>query len=480
MGAFNNLSIRSKITGIILLANVIGLGVAFILVVEQEKTTIGDNLIQWGEMLAGVVGQTHAVNLSFFEYELAEEDMARLREEEKVIEAWIWDADGTIFTGFPSEEVELPKPDPEKPISTFREDGEIDYVEVFANFQYVVDYDESPESLAQGLVCLRFSEERFQEALGDYYRRLGLVMLVVVVISIAFAFMLGRLVSGPILQLADVARRISRHGDYSIRVKKIGRDEIATLCDVFNEMLRQIQRRQLELERSNRELDHFAYVTSHDLKAPLRAISTLSAWIEEDLKDKVSGETAEQLELMRGRVKRMEQLIDGILEYSRVDRMDSDLEEVNSGALIGEVVEMLGLPESVKVEVLGEMPTFVTKRVRLQQVLANLVSNAVKYNGQKEPRVRISVRPTGHFYEFSVSDNGPGIAPAYHEKIFMIFQTLHSRDEVESTGVGLALVKKIVEGEGGTVSLESAEGMGCTFRFTWPKGNGAVAEEKSG
>jgi len=475
MGAFNNLSIRSKITGIILLANVIGLGVAFTLVVQQERETIRENVIQYGEMLARVVGQTQAVSLSFDDLEMAEEDTARLGEEEQVIEAYVWNAEKQYFTGFQDKEAGLPYPDLENQVSSFVEKDGLNYVEVFAKFNYRIDVDEN----AEGVVCLRFGEERLQEALGAYYRRLGLVMLVVVAISILFAFMLGRLVSGPILQLADVARRISRHGDYSIRVRKIGRDEIATLCDVFNDMLRQIQRRQLELERSNRELDHFAYVTSHDLKAPLRAISTLSAWIEEDLREKVSGETAEQLELMRGRVKRMEQLIDGILEYSRVDRMDADLEQVNSRKLVDEVVEMLGLPDTVKMDVQGEMPTFVTKRVRLQQVLANLVSNAVKYNEKSDPRVQISVRSAGKYYEFAVSDNGPGIAAAYHEKIFMIFQTLQSRDEVESTGVGLALVKKIVEGEGGSVRLESAEGMGSTFRFTWPKGNGGVdlAEE---
>ena len=470
MGIFKNLSIRSKITGIILLSNVIGLGVAFTLMIQQEQEMIRKNVMQYAEMYARVVAQTHAINLSFGAIDLAEEDMARLREEDKVLEAYIWDAQGVLFTGY--QIGELPQPDKDNPVNAFHEAGGIEYVEVFVTFKYFADSDDN----AEGLACLRFGEERLQEALLEYYSRLGLVMILVVVISVIFAFMLGRLVSGPILQLADVARRISRHGDYSIRVKKIGRDEIATLCDVFNDMLRQIQRRQLELERSNRELDHFAYVTSHDLKAPLRAISTLSAWIEEDLRDKVSGETAEQLDLMRGRVKRMEQLIDGILEYSRVDRMDADLERVNVRKLLDEVVEMLGPPDNVRVEVQGELPTFVTKRVRLQQVLANLLSNAVKYNHRQEPRVQISVRSVGNYYEFAVSDNGPGIATAYHEKIFMIFQTLQSRDEVESTGVGLALVKKIVEGEGGTVTLESAEDMGSTFRFTWPKNDGGGAE----
>ncbi len=224
-----------------------------------------------------------------------------------------------------------------------------------------------------------------------------------------------------------------------------------------------------ELERSNHELGQFAYVTSHDLKAPLRAIANLSEWIEEDLEECLTDDTRKQMKLMRGRVHRMEALIEGILEYSRVGRVSVDVGEVDVGELLTETVENLAPPESFNIEIDPDMPVLHAARVRLSQVFANLISNAIKYRTKDDGHVRVSVKDQGDFYQFSVADDGPGIAEEYHEKVFQIFQTLQARDTFESTGVGLTLVKKIVEEQGGSIELESSEGKGSTFRFTWPK-----------
>jgi len=222
------------------------------------------------------------------------------------------------------------------------------------------------------------------------------------------------------------------------------------------------------LERSNRELDQFAYVTSHDLKAPLRGIANLAQWVEEDLPTEVPGEVKEHLDLLKGRVHRMEGLIDGILQYSRAGRVRGDTETVDLGALVRDVVELLDPPETVTVEVAEGLPTLDAERLPLQQVFLNLISNAVKYLGRPDGRIRVESRKINGLHEFSVADNGPGIAPEYHERIFGIFQTLEARDRVEGTGIGLSLVKKIVENRGGRVWVESEEGAGATFRFTWP------------
>jgi PAS domain S-box-containing protein len=221
------------------------------------------------------------------------------------------------------------------------------------------------------------------------------------------------------------------------------------------------------LEASNRELDQFAYVASHDLKAPLRGIANLSQWIEDDLGDAVPAETREHLELMRGRVHRMEGLIDGVLQYSRAGRVRDKPEPVEVGALLDEVLDLLAPPESVVVEV-GPMPTLVAERLPLQQVFMNLVGNAVKYTRRPDARVEVTAEERGPFQEFAVRDNGPGIAPEYHDRIFGIFQTLAARDKVEGTGIGLSLVRKLVESRGGRVWVESAEGEGAAFRFLWP------------
>jgi len=222
------------------------------------------------------------------------------------------------------------------------------------------------------------------------------------------------------------------------------------------------------LERSNQELDQFAYVASHDLKAPLRAIANLSEWIEEDLADQLTGESREHMNLMRKRVHRMGALIDGILQYSRAGRIQK-VETVNVSALLSEVIELLAPPPDVLMVVEPGMPTFKTERVPLEQVFINLISNAIKYTQGADARIQVSVREVGKYYEFAIADNGSGIAPEYHKKIWSIFQRLEARDKVEGTGVGLSIVKKIVESRGGQVWLESEVGAGATFYFRWPK-----------
>ena len=223
------------------------------------------------------------------------------------------------------------------------------------------------------------------------------------------------------------------------------------------------------LKRTNEELDHFAYITSHDLRAPLRGIAHLSRWIEEDMGDRFTPEAHQQMELLRGRVHRMEAMIDGILEYSRVGRQKAAAEPVDVARLLAEVVDLLDPPEQIRVEIQPGMPVVEAHKLRLQQVFMNLLGNAIKYHDKPAGRIVVTCRDAGELYEFAVTDDGPGIEPQYHEKIFVIFQTLQPRDKVEGTGVGLSLVKKIVEGEGGTVTLESEPGKGSTFRFTWPR-----------
>ncbi|HEX6039354.1 ATP-binding protein [Longimicrobium sp.] len=220
------------------------------------------------------------------------------------------------------------------------------------------------------------------------------------------------------------------------------------------------------LETSNRELDQFAYVASHDLKAPLRGIANLSQWIEDDLADRFTDDTREQMRLLRGRVHRMEGLIDGILQYSRAGRTQDPPQRIDTDALAHEIVDLLAPPAEAEVVVEPGLPVLVTERLPLQQVLMNLVSNGLKYGGDR-PRVHVSAARAGDEWTFTVRDNGPGIAPEYHERIFAIFQTLQARDTVESTGIGLSIVKKMVESRGGRVWVESAPGRGAAFHFTW-------------
>lgn len=177
----------------------------------------------------------------------------------------------------------------------------------------------------------------------------------------------------------------------------------------------------------------------------------------------------EYLLMMRVRVHRMENLINGILALARVDRNSYVQEVVDVRQLLTEVTDMASAPNGFTINIGPGMPEIYTERVHLHQVFLNLISNAIKYHDREDGHIDITCQEAENFYTFSVSDDGPGIAPEYHERIFVIFQTLQERDAVESTGVGLAIVKKIVERHGGNIWVASSPGQGATFSFTWPK-----------
>jgi signal transduction histidine kinase len=242
----------------------------------------------------------------------------------------------------------------------------------------------------------------------------------------------------------------------------------------FNaELERRVVERTAELEYSFKELDQFTHVVSHDLKAPLRAVSYLASWIVEDAAATLPDASREHLAKLQSRVKWMEKLLDDLLAYARIGRQGDDRREpVDTGLLIAEMIDLLSPPPGFTITVQENMPILRTHRVLLELVFRNLIENAIKYHDRADGRVAISIRALEGWVEFCVSDDGPGVDEIFHQRIFQIFQTLQPRDKGGGTGVGLAIVKKAVESQGGNIWLRSAKGEGATFCFTWPKGMG--------
>ena len=245
---------------------------------------------------------------------------------------------------------------------------------------------------------------------------------------------------------------------------------------------REAELRQTELiekvDSINKELKDFASIVSHDLKAPLRGIKSLATWILDDCSDKLGEQGNEQMHLLLGRVERMYNLIDGVLQYSIVGRTEEQPIQVNMAKFIPEIVDMVVPPEHIKVTVENNMPVIEGEETQVMQLLQNLLSNAIKYNDKPEGWIRVGCVEEDGWWKFSVSDNGPGIEEKHFERIFKMFHALSVTEEFEGTGVGLTVAKKIVELHGGKIWVESKVKEGSTFFFTWPKKEMGVKDAK--
>lgn len=318
------------------------------------------------------------------------------------------------------------------------------------------------------------AEERRADAASDA----ALMNVIGSVIVVALLLLLAATIRSDILVITEQNGRLAalgkELGDRRDRLEAMTQtlakqnDQLAERNTALAGAMRERAHAMLSLERRNRDLDQFAYVTSHDLKAPLRAISNLAGWIEEDLGEAAPAPVREHVTLLKQRTERMNTLIEGVLAYSRAGRSATS-DAVSLAGVVEEVRNLLGL-EGGAVVTLGEDLRLQTDRTQLQQVLQNLTSNARKHAPEATKPIEISWGPSEDegFVEIAVRDHGPGIDPRFHEKIFEIFQTLNARDKVESTGIGLAIVKKIVQGQGGRVGVESEPGQGARFVFTWP------------
>lgn len=245
---------------------------------------------------------------------------------------------------------------------------------------------------------------------------------------------------------------------------------------------RELQSTIQKLSQANKLLEDFAHIAAHDLKTPLRGIATLADWISNDYADKLDEQGKEQVRLITTKAKQMNAMIDGILRYSMLETVAPEKQKVDLNTVLSEVIAGIAPPENIEITVENELPTLMCQRTQMMQVFQNLLSNAVQHMDKTKGQIKVGCVKQDGFWKFSVTDNGPGIDEKYFEKVFEIFQILPSRDGIESTkstGVGLSIVRKVAELNGGRAWVESEVGKGSSFFFTLPnEETGVISDQR--
>jgi signal transduction histidine kinase len=440
--------------------------------------------------LADIVAQNSTGALTFHDPADAGDVLRSLQPQTSVVAAAIYDAQGRLFVSFDRQRRSRVPPRPKRDGAAFVPGG----LEVF---RPVVLQGERI-----GTVYLRNSLDELFGQIRAQAVSVGIVFLAAGILALFLSSRLQRLVSRPILDLADTARAVSERRDYSLRAGKRSADELGRLVDAFNDMLGQIQARDTELRRakdeleervrertrelevrneelrqSNKELDDFAYIASHDLKEPLRGIHNFSSFLLEDYGGQLDDEGHSKLATLIRLTRRMETLIDSLLHFSRLGRVDLAMTDVDLNETVAEVRESLTISlqqENVEVRIPRPLPTVRCDRARVGEIFYNLILNAVKYNDKLRKWVEIGWTQDGQGRPpvFYVRDNGIGIPEKHHDAVFRIFKRLHGRDQYGGgTGAGLTIVRKIVERHHGRIWLESSAGQGTTFYFTLEEGD---------
>jgi signal transduction histidine kinase len=428
--------------------------------------------------LGKIIANNSTAALAFSSHDDADEILSSLRAEPHIVAACLYDEDGNLFSYYPSDASANSFP-PRDTIEQYRFENSF-----LIGFQPVVQGE------------TRLGTLYLKSDMGAMYERLqlyGIIAVLVVSISLLLAYLLSKRlqqgISKPILALAETAKAISERKDYSVRAEKVGRDELGSLTDAFNQMLSEIQaqneqiqafnqkleqtitERTHDLEAANKELEAFSYSVSHDLRAPLRSINGYSRILMDDYGDKLDDEGKQTVNTIMRNGDRMGRLIDDLLAFSRLGRQNLtkvslDMQALTNSALTDELRNQYGRNSEIKI---GEMLPIKGDSSMLKQVMENLVSNALKYSMKKEkPLVEIGSYQENGSNVYYVKDNGAGFNMEYYDKLFGVFQRLHSANEFEGTGVGLALVHRIVTKHGGKIWAEGKENKGATFYFSLP------------
>ena len=499
-------SIRHKLSLVVLattLAALVVTGIALVIYDLRAYRETGFNNLQ---TQADILGRSSAAALAFDDPKTALENVGLLKAMPEISAAAIYNARGKLFASYTRRDLDLDLPKLPGPDGAFVEGRNL------VVFQRVVQNNE-----ILGTVYMRADYEVFGRLLG-YLGIFGAVTMLSLIVALVISGWLQNVLTRPILDIAALTRRVVESRDFSLRARKTTIDEIGELADAVNDMLSEIGRRADALEQSNRileremeerqhmdaelrrlndelerrvaerttqleaankELEAFSYSVSHDLRAPLRAVVGFSKLVVEDHGAQLDGEARRKLDVIQSEAQRMGVLIDDLLAFSRLGRKAMNVTDIDMDQLARSTYEGLnGQHGGARAELrMGSLPRARADRALLTQVWANLLSNAIKFSSKQErPLIEVSAVSDEKEHIFFVRDNGAGFDPRYQSKLFGVFQRLHNSSEFPGTGVGLALVQRIVTRHGGRVWADGQPGRGATFYFTLPKeeSHGAV------
>lgn len=477
--AIKDLPIRRKLMRVFLLNTSVVLSLTCTTYFAYEYLTFRQVTILQLSMLGQVIASNSTAALAFNNNDDAAEILSALRANPHIVAAALYDADGNLFSSYP----------PNIGAEVFPEH------QIEEGYYFRESHISGFEPVVQGE--RRLGTLYLQSDMGAIYERLTLYTLIAVLVilfSLSIAYLLSRRlqkeISAPVLKLAETAKAISDRNDYSVRATRLGNDEIGLLTDAFNHMLMRIEaqtheittlnerleervvERTRELQAANKELEAFSYSVSHDLRAPLRSIHGYMNIFFQEYGEQLDAEGRRLIDIILTNGRKMGQLIDDLLSFSQLGRKELRKARVNMKELAAAVWEdVVALEAERKIEfTLQDIPPAIADAVTIKQVWMNLISNASKYTKHKD----LAIIEVGAFTEgtavvYYVKDNGAGFEMKYYDKLFGVFQRLHSEEEFSGTGVGLAIVERIISKHGGRIWADAKLNEGATFFFTLTK-----------
>lgn len=427
---------------------------------KQQADLLDKELQKKGRSIVEGLSEMSSISILLDDMESLQSNLFQIIDsDEDITNAAIFDVDGSLLL---SHEDNFTIP----PQINLKKENE---VKLESEWLFVMPIFDDTENLL-GAASIRISRSRVLAMLEESATKLILTTILITILITGIVYwLLARIRS-----LAD--QEIRRAKEIETAYNKL--QELQNILRKANESLEEkvrnrtkaLQKTNQELKQVNTELKDFAYIVSHDLKAPLRAISSLTDWIIEDYEDSFDEDGREQLGLLKSRVSRMYQLLEGILRYSRIGRGQEEKEVLELNGLVNEVISTLLPPENFNIAITNELPPIFADKTKIYQVFQNIISNAIKYNDKPIGAVKVFCETKADgFHHFTIKDNGKGIPEEDFERVFKIFQTLEKdKDSAESTGVGLTLVQKIIQKYGGKISIASKVGEGTAFTFSLP------------